>query len=113
MIARLWRGWAASTEAADLYEAFLRTEFLPSAHAIEGYRGASVLRRAVGGERLVVDRRDALARDGGGQVDEVAGGGVETGNGDPDRERRGAVNVDAVGRDASPGYVPMCSTDYV
>jgi heme-degrading monooxygenase HmoA len=50
MIARLWRGWAASTSAADSYEAFLRTEFLPSAHAIEGYRGASVLRRTVGSE---------------------------------------------------------------
>jgi hypothetical protein len=50
MIARLWRGWAATTEAADLYEAFLRTKFLPAAHAIEGYRGASVLRRTVGNE---------------------------------------------------------------
>jgi heme-degrading monooxygenase HmoA len=63
MIARLWRGWAASTEAADLYEAFLRTEFLPSAHAIEGYRGASVLRRAVGGEVefTTITRFDSLA----------------------------------------------------
>ena len=50
MIARMWRGWAASVEAADLYEDFLRSKFLPSAHAIEGYLGASVLRRTVGGE---------------------------------------------------------------
>jgi heme-degrading monooxygenase HmoA len=63
MIARLWRGWAASTEAADLYEAFLRTEFLPSAHAIEGYRGASVLRRTVGGEVefATITRFDSIA----------------------------------------------------
>jgi len=63
MIARLWRGWAASTEAADLYEAFLRTEFLPLAHAIEGYRGASVLRRAVGTEVefTTVTRFDSIA----------------------------------------------------
>jgi antibiotic biosynthesis monooxygenase (ABM) superfamily enzyme len=63
MIARLWRGWAASTEAADQYEAFLRTEFLPSAHAIEGYRGAAVLRRAVGGEVefTTITRFDTIA----------------------------------------------------
>ena len=50
MIARMWRGWAASDESADLYEDFLRSKFLPAAHAIEGYLGASVLRRAIGGE---------------------------------------------------------------
>ena len=50
MIARIWRGWASTEQAADLYEAFLRSEFLPSAHEIEGYRGASVLRRVLGSE---------------------------------------------------------------
>jgi heme-degrading monooxygenase HmoA len=50
MIARMWRGWAASDESADLYEDFLRSKFLPAAHAIEGYLGASVLRRTIGGE---------------------------------------------------------------
>jgi hypothetical protein len=45
MIARMWRGWAASTEAADLYEEFLRSSFLPAAYAIRGFKGASVLRR--------------------------------------------------------------------
>jgi heme-degrading monooxygenase HmoA len=50
MIARLWRGWADSVAAADLYEEFLRSTFLPSIHAIEGYRGASVIRRRVGEE---------------------------------------------------------------
>ena len=50
MIARIWRGWAATKEAADLYEEFLRATFLPSVHAIEGYSGASVLRRPNGAE---------------------------------------------------------------
>ena len=63
MIARLWRGWAASSEAADQYESFLRTEFLPSAHAIDGYRGASVLRRTVGSEVefTTITRFDSIA----------------------------------------------------
>ena len=50
MIARIWRGWTDSIAAADLYEEFLRSTFLPSIHAIEGYRGASVIRRKVGQE---------------------------------------------------------------
>jgi heme-degrading monooxygenase HmoA len=50
MIARMWRGWAATTEAADLYEDFLRASFLPSAYSIAGFRGAQVLRRTVGSE---------------------------------------------------------------
>lgn len=49
MIARMWRGWAAST-AADLYETFLRASFLPAAYSIPGFKGASVLRRIVGDE---------------------------------------------------------------
>jgi len=50
MIARVWRGWTDSVAAADRYEEFLRTTFLPSLHAIEGYRGASVVRRTLGQE---------------------------------------------------------------
>jgi heme-degrading monooxygenase HmoA len=50
MIARMWRGWAATDEAADLYEEFLRVSFLPGAYAIAGFRGASVLRRQAGDE---------------------------------------------------------------
>ncbi len=62
MIARIWRGWAASTEAADLYEEFLRSNFLPATHAIEGYRGAAVLRRLLGTEVefTVITRFDSL-----------------------------------------------------
>jgi heme-degrading monooxygenase HmoA len=50
MIARVWRGWTNTIEAADRYEEFLRSTFLPSIHAIDGYRGASVIRRQVGQE---------------------------------------------------------------
>jgi heme-degrading monooxygenase HmoA len=50
MIARMWRGWAASVAAADLYEAFLRSSFLPAAYSIPGFKGALVLRRTVGDE---------------------------------------------------------------
>jgi|SRR6185437_10110350 len=62
MIARVWWGWTESTAAADLYEEFLRSTFLPSIHAIEGYRGASVVRRQVGQEVefMTVTRFDTL-----------------------------------------------------
>jgi heme-degrading monooxygenase HmoA len=50
MIIRVWRGWTTSAEAADAYQEFLRTTFLPSIHSLDGYRGASVLRRVVGNE---------------------------------------------------------------
>ena len=50
MIARVWRGWTDSVAAADRYEEFLRSTFLPAIHAIEGYRGASVIRRSLGQE---------------------------------------------------------------
>jgi heme-degrading monooxygenase HmoA len=63
MIARIWRGWAASVDAADIYEEFLRTTFLPEAHAIAGYRGALVLRRSVGTEVefTTITRFDSMA----------------------------------------------------
>jgi heme-degrading monooxygenase HmoA len=50
MIARVWRGWASSVDKADLYQDFLRSTFLPSINAIEGYRGARVMRRVIDGE---------------------------------------------------------------
>ena len=49
MIVRIWRGWAANSANADLYEEFLRAKFLPSIHSIQGYLGASVLRRSIAG----------------------------------------------------------------
>jgi heme-degrading monooxygenase HmoA len=47
MIVRIWRGWAATAAMADLYEEFLRSKFLPSIDSIQGYHGASVLRRSL------------------------------------------------------------------
>ncbi|HEV2271493.1 MAG TPA: hypothetical protein VGR92_18740 [Steroidobacteraceae bacterium] len=49
MIVRIWRGWAANSANADLYQEFLRERFLPSIHSIKGYHGASVLRRSIAG----------------------------------------------------------------
>jgi heme-degrading monooxygenase HmoA len=49
MIERVWRGWIAA-EKAGAYQAFLRDSFLPAAHAIPGYLGARVSRRAVDDE---------------------------------------------------------------
>jgi heme-degrading monooxygenase HmoA len=62
MIARVWRGWAGSTEAADQYEEFLRATFLPAAHTIAGYCGATVLRRALATEVefVTITRFDSL-----------------------------------------------------
>ncbi|QCI64683.1 antibiotic biosynthesis monooxygenase [Phreatobacter stygius] len=51
MIARIWRGFAASPEAADAYQAFLRDSFLPAAARLAGFAGVHVLRRTLpGGE---------------------------------------------------------------
>lgn len=52
MIVRIWRGWAANSANADLYEEFLRSTFLPSIHSIEGYHGATVLRRTLPGTEV-------------------------------------------------------------
>jgi len=62
MIARVWRGWAATPEAADLYQEFLRSTFLPSAYTIGGYRGAQVLRRPAAGdlEFMTITRFESL-----------------------------------------------------
>jgi hypothetical protein len=60
MITRMWRGWTASTAAADRYEEFLRSEFPPAAYSIPGFKGATVLRRAAGSEvKFRVRDRDA------------------------------------------------------
>ena len=44
MIGRVWHGWT-SRENADPYEALLRTKILPAIRAVDGYRGAYILRR--------------------------------------------------------------------
>ncbi len=47
MIARWWRGWAATPETADAYEALLRGTILPWVSGHEGFRGVYLLRREV------------------------------------------------------------------
>ena len=44
MISRLWHGWT-KRDNADRYEELLRSEILPGIHRVEGFKGASVLRR--------------------------------------------------------------------
>ena len=49
MISRVWRGWT-SPENADAYESLLRETIFPWIESVEGYRGAFLLRRDLGGE---------------------------------------------------------------
>lgn len=49
MIARVWRGWAAP-EGADAYERHFRSSVLTELEGLEGFRGATLLRRASGDE---------------------------------------------------------------
>jgi heme-degrading monooxygenase HmoA len=51
MIARIWRGWA-SPEQADAYQHHYETEIIGGLQAIDGFRGAQLLRRDEGGEVL-------------------------------------------------------------
>lgn len=46
MISRVWHGWT-HRDGADQYEAMLRTDILPGIHRVNGYLGATLLRRAV------------------------------------------------------------------
>ena len=50
MIARWWRGWAATPENADAYEQLLRTTILPWVGSHAGHRGSYLVRRDVEGE---------------------------------------------------------------
>jgi heme-degrading monooxygenase HmoA len=47
MIARWWRGWAATQENAEAYEELLRTTILPWVDSHEGHRGSYLVRRDV------------------------------------------------------------------
>jgi heme-degrading monooxygenase HmoA len=47
MIARWWRGWAATQENAEAYEELLRTAILPWVGGHEGHRGSYLVRRDV------------------------------------------------------------------
>jgi antibiotic biosynthesis monooxygenase (ABM) superfamily enzyme len=46
----MWRGYAATAEHADAYEAMLKPELLPGVSKKKGYRGSHLLRRQAGGE---------------------------------------------------------------
>ena len=46
----MWRGYAATAEHADAYEALLKPELLPGVSRKKGYRGSHLLRRDLGGE---------------------------------------------------------------
>jgi heme-degrading monooxygenase HmoA len=47
MIARWWRGWAATPENAEAYEQLLRTTVLPWVANHDGHRGSYLVRREV------------------------------------------------------------------
>jgi antibiotic biosynthesis monooxygenase (ABM) superfamily enzyme len=51
MIARIWRGWT-TPENADAYQRIVSQEVLPgiAARDLDGYHGAYLLRRELGGE---------------------------------------------------------------
>jgi antibiotic biosynthesis monooxygenase (ABM) superfamily enzyme len=51
MIARIWRGWT-TPENADAYQRIVSQEVLPgiAARGLDGYHGAYLLRRDLGGE---------------------------------------------------------------
>ena len=49
MIARIWRGWAPSGQADD-YQRHYETEVSEHLTAVNGFRGAQLLRRDEGGE---------------------------------------------------------------
>jgi antibiotic biosynthesis monooxygenase (ABM) superfamily enzyme len=63
MITRLWRGWAGTSASADAYEELLGAEILPALRGLPAFRGATVLRRELGGEVefVVLTRFDSLA----------------------------------------------------
>jgi heme-degrading monooxygenase HmoA len=48
VVVRVWRGRAADAGAADAYEQHFRLEVLPELERLDGFRGASLLRRADG-----------------------------------------------------------------
>jgi hypothetical protein len=49
MIARIWRGWT-SPEQADDYQRHYETEIVNGLRAVDGFRGAQLLRRDENGE---------------------------------------------------------------
>jgi heme-degrading monooxygenase HmoA len=62
MIARLWRGAASTSANADAYQRHVTMRVFPSLAAIQGHRGARVLRREHDGrvEFLVMTLWDSM-----------------------------------------------------
>lgn len=62
MIVRVWRGRALPADA-DAYERHFGTEVLPELERLDGFRGASLLRRDADGvvEFVAITRFDSLA----------------------------------------------------
>ena len=50
VIARWWRGWAATVEDADAYEDLLRSTIFPWVRTFEGQQGTYLFRRELAGE---------------------------------------------------------------
>jgi heme-degrading monooxygenase HmoA len=61
MILRIWRGRAAAADA-DVYEQHFREEVLPELEMLDGFRGASLCRRAADGmvEFVSITRFDSF-----------------------------------------------------
>jgi heme-degrading monooxygenase HmoA len=61
MLARVWHG-RTTRENADAYQALLGTTILPGIDRVRGFRGAELLRRAVGDEVefITITRFDGL-----------------------------------------------------
>jgi heme-degrading monooxygenase HmoA len=73
MIVRMWRGQAVAANA-DAYEHFVTTKVFAALPAIEGHRGAYLLKRAIGGEVEFIavtlwDSLDAIRRFAGDAID--------------------------------------------
>ena len=49
MVVRIWRGWTAPADAGAYVE-HLRTATFPALRSLDGFEGAEILRRNVGGE---------------------------------------------------------------
>ena len=70
----MWRGWTASVADGDAYERFFRERVIPDLQGVEGFLGATLLRRRVGeGVELVVLTRfeslDAVRRFAGADIE--------------------------------------------
>jgi len=100
MIARIWRGVAATDANADAYHRHVTSRVLPELPSIAGYRGAKVLRRKDGArvEFLVVtfwESMDAIRKFAGAHPEKAV---VEP-------EAKAVLAEGSVSRDVDPAAV--------